>query len=518
MVFSPKVYTLLCGCFAALGSILYGYDLGVIASVLASPDFLTTTGDPNETYTGFITSSMLLGAFCGSLPASLIADKFSRRAAITVGAGIFVVGGALQTAAQNRGMMLGGRFVAGFAIGMLMMLAPLYQSEIAHPSIRGRLTTLEQLFLGVGSFIAGWIGYGLTKNNYGSVAQWRIPLGLQITPAIPLLLLTFLLPESPRWLCIVGREEEALHTLARLHARGDVNDAFVQGEFAEMKLKVREEAEAQSSWMQIAKNTENLRKILLGIILQFSVQMTGVSFIQYYSVTIYDAVGYSSATTLLLQSINNVLAILAQLACVIWVDKTGRRLPLIAGNIVSGLCFIPVTVIQKQFLANKGSARQAQGFVAAAWIYNIAFSACIGPLSWAYPVEIMNTAIRAKGTAITSMACWISNFMIGQVSPIAFSSVGWRYFLVFVICCFSNALVIYLLFPETKGRTLEEMDEYFANTHWIVPLSHYKGVAAGERERELARGELPIHPHGSSRVQDVEKGGDKYLEDRTEQV
>lgn len=93
---------------------------------------------------------------------------------------------------------------------------------------------------------------------------------------------------------------------------------------------------------------------------------------------------------------------------------------------------------------------------------NFAFSSAIGPLSWAYPVEIMNTGIRARGTAITSMAAWISNFMIAQVTPIAFRQIGWKYYLVFAICGFTNAITIYLLFPETKGRTLEEMDAYFA--------------------------------------------------------
>lgn len=97
----------------------------------------------------------------------------------------------------------------------------------------------------------------------------------------------------------------------------------------------------------------------------------------------------------------------------------------------------------------------------------------------------MNTAIRAKATALTSMAAWLSNFMIGQVSPTAFENVGWRYYLVFVVCGFTNALTFYLLFPETKGRTLEEMDQYFTDTHWIVPLSKAAKVGTHARERDL---------------------------------
>lgn len=119
----------------------------------------------------------------------------------------------------------------------------------------------------------------------------------------------------------------------------------------------------------------------------------------------------------------------------------------------------------------------------------------------------MNTAIRAKGTALTSMACWISNFMIGQVSPVAFESIGWKYFLVFVICGFTNSATMWALFPETKGRTLEEMDHYFENTHWFVPLAKYEKIDAGARERELVAREAHANTHmyGGNGSGDLEK-------------
>lgn len=202
---------------------------------------------------------------------------------VTAAATIFIVGGTLQTAAMNKGMMIAGRALAGFAIGMMALLVPLYQSEISLPAQRGRLTTLQQFFLGWGAFIAGWIGYGTTKNNLGTGLQWRLPLGFQMVPAVPLLFITLVLPESPRWLMIKGRETEALNVLANLHARGDESDPLVLGEFHEMKSKVLEEAAAQGGWGDIFLNKSNLRKVALGVILQFSVQMTGVSFLQYYA-------------------------------------------------------------------------------------------------------------------------------------------------------------------------------------------------------------------------------------------
>lgn len=146
-----------------MGAALFGYDLAVIASVFVSPDFLrvtniSATSDADANWRGFIVSSMLLGAFVGSLPAGFMADRFSRRFAITVAAIVFLLGGALQTGAQSRGMMLAGRFFAGWSIGGMGTLIPLYQSEIAHPARRGAMLSTFQFSLGLGAFVAGWVG------------------------------------------------------------------------------------------------------------------------------------------------------------------------------------------------------------------------------------------------------------------------------------------------------------------------------------------------------------------------
>jgi len=195
---------------------------------------------------------------------------------------------------------------------------------------------------------------------------------------------------------IKGRHEDALKNLARLHSRGNINDQFVQGEYQEMLSKVREEASMEGGWglvschhpsflrltfYQIFKDKTNLRKVLYGIILQFSVQMTGVSAIQYYAGQVYESVGFADSA-LLINSINNAMGIVGQIACVLFLDKVGRRIPLVGGNIVAGSMFVGATYIAKQFADGNGTRSQGIGFVACIYIYNIFFSACIGPLSW----------------------------------------------------------------------------------------------------------------------------------------
>ncbi|KAE9394578.1 general substrate transporter [Gymnopus androsaceus JB14] len=403
MVLSPKVYTWLCGLFASLGSIIFGYDLGVIAGATMGPDF----NNPN--LEGLITS--IFRIFAGMFPVAYFADFLGRRKTIQVGALIYI--------SMMFRLTYFSRFFAGFGVGIMADLAPLYQAEIAHPSIRGRLTTLQQTF-------------GTSAGLKGTQAEWRVPLGIQIIPALPLVAFMLLLPESPRWLAEKGRIDEAAKTLARLHAHGNVDDPFVISQMEDIKAEIQKAREiGAASWGELFTVPSNFRRVALGYILQFSVQMTGVSAIQYYSTTIFTTMGFTATRVLLFQSINSIIALIGEVCCVLWVDNTGRRKPLIVGNVLT------------------------------TWVFNFFFSACIGPLSWAYPAEIYSTRTRAKATALTSSASWLSNFFIAQVTPIAFQHIGW------------NALFIWAFYPETSGRRLEEMDTLFEDAPLFVANTPY---------------------------------------------
>ncbi|KAI1794399.1 general substrate transporter [Ganoderma leucocontextum] len=500
MPLPPKVYTWLCGLFAALGSVTFGYDLGIIASVLPSEDFKRTTGDPDATAQGFIVGCLLLGAFAS------LADAIGRRASILAGCIVFLIGGTIQASAQNIHSMYGGRFLAGMGIGMLAMLAPLYQAEIAHPSIRGRLTTLQQFMLGIGALIASFIGYGCYHGLTGP-AQWRIPLAIQLTPALPLAFFILFLPESPRYLAMKDRNEEALWVLARLHAHGDIDDPFVISEHREILAQVQlERQETRDAWTQLFTVKSNFRRVLLGVAIQFSIQMTGVSVIQYYAPTIFQSIGIDTSTTLGLQSGNSVIALIGEALCVWFIDRLGRRGPFVWGNALSGLTFVIGTILIAIFPAETNNHNASRAFVSMTWLFNLVFSSCLGPLSWAIPVEMFNSATRAKATAITSSAAWISNFMIAQITPIAFDKVGWKYYLVFAICGFSNALFFWAFLPETKGIPLEELDAYFESVPIFVPGSSVYVPDAMAREEELRQGKVTV-PEGDESVEDEKYKG-----------
>ncbi|KAI9376763.1 general substrate transporter [Aspergillus egyptiacus] len=499
MRLSPAWYQFLVGVFASLGSFLYGYDLGVIAEVIASGSFNMTFHKPTDNETGTVVSLFTAGAFFGAAFAGPTGDMLGRRWTIIVGCIVFCLGGALQAGAQTLDYMYSGRFFAGIGVGFLTMIIPLYQAEICHPDIRGRVTALQQFMLGVGSLCAAWISYGTyigfsETNN----AQWQVPLGLQLVPAVFLGLMIMLFPESPRWLIDHGRHELGLKTLARLHAHGDENDPWVQAEFAQIQETVNREHEQEAkSYLELFRSRSSFRRLFLCCALQASGQMTGVSAIQYYSVDIYGQIGISGHETLRYQAINSVIALVGQFLCMMFIDRFGRRPTLITGNFFNCVTFIIACILLARFPPEVNNTGAHWGFIIMTWLYNFSFSATCGPLTWIIPAEVFDTHTRAKGVSIATMVSYAFNTMIGQVTPKAMSEVGYRYYFLFVICNFTNAVFFWLLLPETKKLPLEEMNYLFSNSPWIIPGSKKDNYTAHDLERRIAEQEEKKHAYAT---------------------
>ncbi|CAI7618307.1 hypothetical protein N7527_008734 [Penicillium freii] len=491
MRLSPAWYQFLVGVFASLGSFLYGYDLGVIAEVLVCQSFKTKF-EADDTQTGLVVSLFTAGAFFGAGFAGPSGDYLGRRRTISLGCLIFTLGGGLQTGARTIAYLYSGRFLAGLGVGFLTMMIPLYQAEICHPSIRGRVTSLQQFMLGIGSLCAGWIGYGTYTNFSGTNnAQWQLPLGLQVAPAVFLGILITFFPESPRWLIDHNRSEEGLRTLAKLHAHGDENDTWVQAEFAQIQESISFEHENEAkSYVELFNNRPSFRRLFLCCALQASGQMTGVSAIQYYSPQIYGQIGISNEDTLKYQAINSVIALVAQFLCMMYIDRFGRRWTLISGNLGNMVTFIVATVLLAQFPPSSTNTGAHWGFIIMTWVYNFSFSATCGPLSWIIPAEVFDTRTRAKGVSIATMTSFAFNTMIGQVTPIAMTNIGYRYYFLFVICNFTNALFFWLLLPETKRVPLEEMNQMFTNAPWIVPGTRKENYMTHDLERKVEEQEV----------------------------
>ncbi|CCO26567.1 High-affinity glucose transporter [Rhizoctonia solani AG-1 IB] len=456
--------------FAAIGSFLFGYDSGIIGSVI-SPNFKKFHeyfNEPDDELLGAVVSTFAGGCFFGAMAAGWLADRIGRKRTIQVGSLIAILGCSLQTGAQNISYLMVGRVIAGLAIGCLSMVVPLYQSEISPPNMRGFLTGMTQFMIGMGFLVANWVGYGCQYLN--SDAQWRIPLAIQVAPAVLLLVGMFFLPFSPRWLVEKGRNEEALKVIQRLHGN-EQNAEFIKLEFAEMLEQIKyEKANMSSKFSDLWATKPMLRRTLTGVAVQVFTQTSGINVSAYFQPSLYRSLGFKGNTILLITGVNNALGQIVTFVFIYFIlDRVGRRLPLIIGAFGMAGCLAIEAAINAKFPGetSKNVAAQRAGVAFIILFGSLFFSTSFGPVSWVYQSEIFPMRVRAMGTSVATMSNWAVNVMISQVSPIGLSRLGWKFYLVFICTNIANGkshgLIVIFFFPETKGKTLEEMDAVFGD-------------------------------------------------------
>ncbi|CAF1075825.1 unnamed protein product [Rotaria sordida] len=341
----------LTGGFAAIGGLLFGYDTGVISGVLTMSDFLLafggiasiTRGSLISSVSGSIVGIMLVGCFVGALLAGPAGDHFSRKYSIVIFSIVFIISAILQTGSFNLFMLLLSRLVAGISVGALSMLVPVYQSEIATNKIRGRLVSLQQWAITIGIAISFWINYSKKKKKYkyiffGSSAAWRIPLALQIVPALILAIGIIFFPFSPRWLMTQDRDNEALRVLIQICSTSSIN---VLDEYNDIKNEIDFEREKSIKLYSQFFYPPLRRRLILGISIQILQQLTGINSVMYYAPEIFKQTGLNDLrASLLATGINGCVIILATIPAILFIDKLGRRFILISGAIIMALSML----------------------------------------------------------------------------------------------------------------------------------------------------------------------------------
>ncbi|KAJ1814077.1 hypothetical protein LPJ75_002924 [Coemansia sp. RSA 2598] len=467
--------TYLVGAVSALGGFLFGYDTGVMSSILEMEHWKSYFNYPQSVGVGVIVSLLTAGCFVGSLGAGWLADNFSRKRTIMLASIVFSVGVAIQCGSVNRAMLIVGRFIAGLGVGCLSMTVPIFQSEISPAQIRGRLVSLQQWAITWGLLVAFWVDYGCSfiKSN----ASWRVPIGVQIVPALVLFIAMIFMPYSPRWLVDHDKVGEAHKVLARLRANGDFDSLEVMEELEEIKEAVRVEREtAVRSYMELFRFPIR-RRIVLGVVIQALQQLTGINVILYFSPTIFKQSGLSKdGASLLAQGINGVVNMLATIPAILWIDRWGRRKTVIFGSLGCGLTYfvkaMATAATQRKTYDEDGTLNlnlsKASSYLSIVMMYLfvISFATSWGPIAWLYPSEIFPMHIRSKANSITTASNWLFNFIIGLVSPILIKKITWGLDLIFAIIMFVTIFVIYLFFPETQNRNLEDMEIIFTGSIW----------------------------------------------------
>ncbi|KAF2198340.1 high affinity glucose transporter [Delitschia confertaspora ATCC 74209] len=483
--------------FAAIGGGLFGFDISSMSGVLGTAAYKNYFGQPAGYRQGGITASMPAGSLVGALSSSFIADRFSRKTAIQIAAVVWIIGCILQAASNGVALLCVGRVIAGICVGIASSIVPVYQAEIAPKEIRGRVVSLQQWAITWGILIGYFIQYGASfvgggpKNPHQGTAAFRIPWGIQAVPALILLISMFFLPRSPRWLASKDRWEEALQTLAHLHGNGNVNEPKVLAEYQEIEEAIRFQREHAVSSFKALAEPRMAKRVLLGMSIQMWSQLCGMNIMMYYIVYIMQGAGIGNE--LLTSSIQYIINVALTLPAILWLDRFGRRPSMLIGSfLMMTLLFISGALQASYGHPNPdksdksiswvihGHPAASKGVVACSYLFVAAFATTWGPTSWTYPSEIFPAKIRAKAVSLATASNWIWNCILAFAVPPLLYSINWKMYMIFATFNGLALIHMFLAAPETKGKTLEEMDEVFDSG---VPA--WRGVPKGSRLDQL---------------------------------
>ncbi|KAJ3320365.1 High-affinity glucose transporter rgt2 [Blyttiomyces sp. JEL0837] len=462
-----------------MGGLLFGYEIGVIGQVLGMNSFRRDFGlgdfnnatnkydidDPkNSDLQSAVTGTFLVGCVLGAAAFMMIVDTLGRKRSILVGGTLFAIGGAIQAAAPTFAALLVGRVFSGLAIGTVSMVVPVYLAETAPTNIRGSLTTVYQLMITFGIFVATCINSIIIKSvDDDNSTMWRAALGAQVAPSVLLVILVAFIPFSPRWLAEKDRNDEAKAVIAKLRG-GDITTPAVVAEYEEIVEHIQFERRVGSaSWSELL--LPGLRyRVLLGIVNQAFQQFTGINVILYYSATIFKYMGFANADTLIAFPLaNSAVNFLATFPGMWAVEKFGRKPLLVWGGVGMGVSHALVYAFLTG--ANNGNQSLAWGAIFAVYGFLFFFASTWGPVVWSYQAEIFPLRVRAKGAGISTMANWSFNTVVAFAWPKVFDKMNQAptAYWIFASFCFAMALWAYLAVPETKGKSLEELDEVFGD-------------------------------------------------------
>jgi SP family galactose:H+ symporter-like MFS transporter len=431
--------------FAALGGLLFGYDTGVISGALIfiKREFgLTTTAEE------IVVSGVLLGATIGAIVGGKAADLFGRRRVLLVTAAIFGIGALASAAAPSPPILIVSRVILGLAIGLASTNVPVYLSEVAPPHARGWIVSLFQLAVTVGIVVAY-----LTDYAFAGIEGWRWMLGLAVVPAIVFGAGMFFLPETPRWLISGGQHEVAHGVLVRIRGLADVSV-----EIEEIKASLAQQTES-GHWADLLSRQVR-PALIVGIGLAIFQQITGINTVIYYAPKILQAAGFNSASGAILATAGvGVVNVGMTIIAMFLVDRAGRRPLLLAG--ITGM-IVTLGVLGLSFRISNPSGQLAWIAVICLMGYVASFAISLGPIFWLLIAEIYPLRIRglAEGTAATFN--WGSNLIVSLTFLTLVEKLGASStFLLYASFSVTSWLFAYYLVPETKGRTLEEIEAFW---------------------------------------------------------
>ncbi|CDZ98692.1 general substrate transporter [Phaffia rhodozyma] len=486
---------------SGLAILFYGYDQGVMSGVNNSTSYKVLMGTASDPETqrdsaaiGGIVAIYYLGTLFGGLMGGILGDSIGRIKTIEIACVFAIIGASLQASTQNITWMIFARIITGLGTGSLNAVVPVLSSELSTHDARGAVLGFEFFLNIMGLAVAYWLEFGLKwASNRSEQFSWRFPLAFQLVFLLIILFTISLFPESPRWLAKMGREEEARHILAVCRTPdADEDDLKVSAELYEIMEVVeveRQSTHLNSYWaMFFGSDSYHLkRRTWLIIWLQIMQELVGIGVITVYAPTVFQQAGYSEYKSDLLSGCNDIAYMLSVLIAVFTLDRIGRRVTLYWGAIVMGISLILAGVAAKYVTKTDGSQQAAYGAVVATFVfvYTSTFGATWLTVPWLYPTEITPNFIRAKGGAVSVFGWSIGNGIVTEITPFLFNAIGFWTFILFAVLNFCTLPFIYYWYPETAGRSLEEMDILFSADSILVHKQEKDLKRIAETDPEL---------------------------------
>lgn len=445
-------YVLMVTLVAALGGLLFGYDTGVINGAIGP---LKAHFSLNPRQEGWAMGCALLGCALGAIGAGPLSDRFGRKKALIVSAILFFISAVGTAIPRTLTAFILYRILGGLGVGAASLISPMYIAEISPARIRGRMVSINQFAIVSGFLVVYFVNYFIALQGdaaWNEQSGWRWMFGSESLPALGLLILAFLVPESPRWLTKQGRTDEALHILSRVDGAD-----YARAELAEIRETLAHEG---GSLRQLF--IPGMRIVLvIGVVLAVLQQVTGINVFLYFGTEIFKKMGAGTNAALLQTIIVGAVNLTFTVIAIRTVDRIGRRPLMIIGSAGMGVCLIAMGL---------SAYLQTTGLWMLLFIlgYIACFALSVGPVTWVILAEIFPTRVRGRAMAIATVCLWVANYIVSQTFPmmdenpwlVATFHRGFPFWLYGAFC------IVLLFFvrayvPETKGKSLEQIER-----HW----------------------------------------------------
>ena len=434
---------------AAIGGLLFGYDTGVISGALL---FIKDDLHAGQFEQQAIVSVLLIGAMVGALASGYLADRISRRWTKVLSGTIYVVGALGCAFSVNAPMLIGFRFLLGLSVGTASFVSPLYIAEVSPPKVRGGLVSFNQLAITSGILLAYIVDF-LFKDVAGN---WRWMLGIAALPGAVLAIGMLTVPHTPRWLMMTGQRDRARHTLERLRS-GD-EDADIDQELDDIEEANRKEGDSRVSDLV----TPRIRPLLVvGLSLALFQQFVGINTVIYYAPTILADTGLTNSSSITQTVFVGITNVVFTVVAVLLLDRVGRRKLLLTG--VAGLT-VALLVLSAYFWSATLQDQASYLALGGLLLYIASFAVGLGPVFWLMISEIFPTGVRSQAMSVSTVANWGANFLVAATFLTLSSAITRQgTFLLYAAIAVAAFAVFAAKVPETKGRTLEEIQQDVAS-------------------------------------------------------